>query len=285
VGDAPLFAVVEARLVLREHGGDVVVPWWSFTKTLIAAAVMQLAEAGELDLDAMVEARGFTIRQVLRHEAGLPDYGGLPAYHRAVAAGDAPWTTADLLTQVGPDLFQPGEGWAYSNIGYLWLRQLVEGLRGPDALSKLVLRPLALTRTRLALTPEDLEGVRMGATRGYHPGWVYHGLLVGPVREAALGLQRLAAGDLLSSESLAAMRAARPLPQFNRPPWRQAAYGAGVMTPEMADGVAVYGHTGGGPGSGICVYRHDGTGRTAAIFALDETSLAVEGPAVALLDA
>jgi CubicO group peptidase (beta-lactamase class C family) len=284
MGEAPLFAVVESRLVLREYGGDVVVPWWSFTKTLIATAVMKLAETGEVDLDARIEGRGFTIRQVLRHEAGLPDYGGLPAYHRAVAAGDAPWTPADLLARAPANLFPPGQGWAYSNIGYLWLREWLEDARGPEALANLVLRPLGLSRTRLALTPEDLDGVRMGAASGYHPGWVYHGLLVGPVREAALGLDRLANGDLLSEDSLAAMRAARPLPQFNRPPWRQAAYGLGMMTPETAGGVQVYGHTGGGPGSGIAVYRHDGSGRTAVVFALDEASTAVEGPAAEFLE-
>jgi CubicO group peptidase (beta-lactamase class C family) len=284
VGEAPLFAVVEGRLVLREYGGDVVVPWWSFTKTLIAAAVMRLAEAGELDLDATEEGRRFTIRQVLRHEAGLPDYGGLPAYHRAVAAGDAPWTTEALLAQAGANLFPPGQGWAYSNIGYLWLRERLEALRGRDALLDLVLRPLGLARARLALTPQDLDGVRMGAARGYHPGWVYHGLLVGPVREAALALARLASGDLLSPQSLAAMRTARPLPQFNRPPWRHAAYGLGMMTPQTADGVQVYGHTGGGPGSGIAVYRHDGSGRTVAVFALDEAPAAVEHPAAGFLE-
>jgi CubicO group peptidase (beta-lactamase class C family) len=283
--EALLFTRVEGGKVVREHGGEVVVPWWSFTKTLIAAAVMRLAEAGEVELDAVVEGQGFTIRQVLRHEAGLPDYGGLPAYHRAVAAGDPPWPAADLLERVGPATFPPGRGWAYSNVGYLWLRELIERRRGPDALAELVLRPLGMDAARLALRPADLAGVRMGAAAGYDPGWVYHGLVVGPVREAALGLDRLAGGGLLSAESLSAMRRPTPLPQANRPPWRLAAYGAGMMTPETPDGVAAYGHTGGGPGSGIAVYRRDDPGRTVAAFALDEAAIAVEGPAVAMLEA
>ena len=33
----------------------------------------------------------------------------------------------------------------------------------------------------------------MGSAEGYHPGWVYHGLLVGPVEDAALLLDRLLA--------------------------------------------------------------------------------------------
>lgn len=281
--DSHLFALVEGDEVVRENGGDVVVPWWSFTKTLIAVAVMRLVEAGEIDLDAEVDGRGFTIRQILRHEAGLPDYGGLAAYHRAVAAGETPWSGAEIMERVGPPLFPPGRGWAYSNIGYLWLRGLIERRRGPDAIADLALRPLGLARARLTLAPEDLDGVRMGAASGYHPGWVYHGLVVGPVREAALGLDRLASGDLLSAGSLAAMREARSLPQFKRPPWKLAGYGLGMMAPQMANGVAVYGHTGGGPGSCVAVYRGDKVGRTVAVFALAEDSLAVEGPAVAML--
>jgi CubicO group peptidase (beta-lactamase class C family) len=282
-GDA-LFVVVENRVVVREHGGDVVVPWWSFAKTLIAAAVMRLAEAGEIDLDAAVEGRDFTIRQVLRHEAGLPDYGGLADYFAAVAAGETPWPVDDLLAKVGPPVAAAGTGWAYSNIGYLWLRDLLERRRGPGALTELILRPLGMTRARLTFIPGDLEGVSMGAAGPYHPGWVYHGLVVGPLREAALGLDRLATSGLLSTESLAAMRAPTPLPQFNRPPWRLSAYGAGTMTPEMTDGGVAYGHTGAGPGSGIAVYRREATGRTVAVFALDEASIAVEGPAAAKLE-
>lgn len=283
-GGEPLFARIEDGNVVREHGGDVVVPWWSFTKTLIAAALMRLAEAGEVELDTVVDGQGFTIRQVLRHEAGLPDYGGLPAYHRAVAAGDPPWTVTDLMERVGPSIFAPGQGWAYSNIGYLWLRRLIERRRGPGALAELVLRPLGLSQARLALTPQDLDEVRMGAAARYDPGWVYHGLVVGPLREAAVALERLSGEGLLTRESQAAMRQARPLPQFARPPWRMAAYGLGMMAPITAQGAAVFGHTGGGPGSGLAVYRRDPSDRTVAVFALAEDSFAVENPAAAMLD-
>lgn len=278
-----LCALVAGGKVVREHGGDVVVPWWSFTKTLIAAAVMRMATAGEIELDAEIEGRGFTIRQVLRHEAGLPDYGGMAIYHRAVAAGEAPWSSLEIVDRAGAPTFPPGRGWAYSNIGYLWLRELVEQRHGPNAIAELVLGPLGLTQARLARTPGDLDGVRMGQATGYRPGWVYHGLVVGPVREAALALDRL--GGLLGEAGLTAMREATPLPQFNRPPWRLAAYGLGLMTPQLADGSTVYGHTGGGPGSGIAVYRHGGSGRTAAVFALDEASAAVEGPVAEMLQA
>ena len=68
------------------------------------------------------------IERVLRHEAGLKDYGPLPAYHQAVAAGDTPWPAAELRRRAGADThaFPPGQGWAYSNIGYLEARQRIE---------------------------------------------------------------------------------------------------------------------------------------------------------------
>lgn len=282
-GAGVLFALVEDGEVTREHVGDAVVPWWSFTKTLIATGVMRLVELGEIDLDETVADRGFTIRQALRHEAGLADYGTAPDYFRAVAAGDPAWPVDKLLERVGPPIFEPGRGWAYSNIGYLWLRELLEQRHGPDALAELVLAPLGAVRARLARTPDDLDGVMMGSATGYDPAWVYHGLVVGPAREAALTLDRLAAGRLVSPTSLAEMRVSRSLPRAVRPPWRTASYGLGVMTPELGDGTPVFGHTGGGPGSGIAVYRSDRWGRTVATFALDEASMAVEGPAAALL--
>ncbi len=49
----------------------------------------------------------------------------------------------------------------------------------------------------MALEPADLKAALMGSARTYHPGWVYHGLLVGPVEEAARLLDRLMTGDLL----------------------------------------------------------------------------------------
>ncbi|HEX5380605.1 MAG TPA: serine hydrolase domain-containing protein [Phenylobacterium sp.] len=284
----PLFALIADGVMERENGGEVVVPWWSFTKTLIAAAVLRLADLGEVELDDVVEDRRFTIRQVLRHEAGLADYGGLAAYHEAVASGATPWPVDEMLARTAADrlAFPPGRGWAYSNIGYFWLRQRVEQGRGDFAvaLKELVLAPLGLSQARVAVTPGDLEGVRMGASTGYHPGWVYHGLVVGPLREAAEALDRLMDGDLLSAQSLTAMHQATPLPQFARPPWALPAYGLGLMIPRTQSGVTVHGHTGGGPGSVVAVYRDGAARRSVAVFASGDDAAAVEGPAAVLLE-
>ena len=54
-------------------------PWWSFTKTVLAAAALALVADGRLSLDAPVRGRSFTLRHLLQHRAGLPEYGQLAA--------------------------------------------------------------------------------------------------------------------------------------------------------------------------------------------------------------
>ncbi len=181
------FAIIEAGVLTEAHGIDQPVPWWSFTKTILASAALVLVRDGRLTLDCPVRDRPFTLRQLLQHQSGLVDYGGLAAYHEAVARGDEPWPVSELLrrTDARRLRYEPGQGWGYSNIGYLMVRELIEETAGEDsaAISRLVLRPLDINGARIARTPADLAGVAMGSASSYHPGWVYHGLVVGPLRE------------------------------------------------------------------------------------------------------
>jgi len=103
-------------------------PWWSFTKTVLAAAALVLVADGRLSLDALVHGRPFTLRHLLQHRAGLPEYGWLTAYNEAVANCETPWTRGELLRRVQADklVFEPGQGWAYSNVGYMLVRELIE---------------------------------------------------------------------------------------------------------------------------------------------------------------
>ncbi|NGO54058.1 serine hydrolase domain-containing protein [Mesorhizobium camelthorni] len=101
-------------------GVSVPLPWWSFTKTALAIALLRLSERGRVSLDEVVEGKPYTPVQLLRHEAGLPDYASLPRYHADVEARRSPWSVEDLLNAVESDRmrYEPGHGWAYSNIGY-----------------------------------------------------------------------------------------------------------------------------------------------------------------------
>src|SRR6516165_2846276 len=96
------------------------VPWWSFTKTALATAALQLVARGQCRLDARIDGRPYTLRQLLHHRAGVPNYGNLACYHEAVRRGEKPWTVGQMLERVGADRldFDPGKGWRYSNVGY-----------------------------------------------------------------------------------------------------------------------------------------------------------------------
>jgi CubicO group peptidase (beta-lactamase class C family) len=278
---------------ILQADGDAPLPWWSFTKTVIATAALRLVSQGRLDLDAPVHGRAFSLRQLLRHRAGLPDYGGLPAYHEAVAAGEPPWTPEDLLQRVRADtpIYPPGQGWLYSNVGYWFARRLIEDTTGEPlerALRHLVLDPAGVSGVALAREPEDLERTAWGNADAYHPGWVYHGLLTGPAGAAALLLYRLLAGTLLPAPLLAAMLARHPVggPVPGRP-WRSAAHGLGLMIGDGEPDGRYAGHTGSGPGSTCAVYRRvdapgDRPWPAAAAFARAGHEAVVERRAMAL---
>ena len=132
-------------------------PYWSFTKTVIAICALKLSEAGVVDLDACLDGQPFTLRQLLNHTAGLADYGALADYHRDVAADEEPWPREKLLAALlprGPQ-FAPGEGWSYSNVGYMIAREQIEaasGLSFQHIVNDLVCRPLGLCSIKLATT-------------------------------------------------------------------------------------------------------------------------------------
>jgi CubicO group peptidase (beta-lactamase class C family) len=273
-----------------EHGGECIVPWWSFTKTVIAAAALTLVQDGWLRLDDTIDGQPYTLRQLLQHRAGLADYGTLPEYHAAVTRGDQPWSVPELLDRARSThlLYGPGMGWRYSNIGYLLVRQLIERQTdtGLDAaLRRLVLDSVGVDDVRLASIPSDLAGVTMGEASSYHPGWVYNGLLVGPVRSAALLLDRLLVTGLLAAELQRQMLEPHIVggPMEARP-WKTPGYGLGMMCGESEGGRHFAGHTGGGPGSVIAVYRRlaSGTSGSAAAFLAGGTPGQVERAAFGL---
>jgi D-alanyl-D-alanine carboxypeptidase len=227
------------------------VPWWSITKTVLAAATLRLVDQGALELDELFGEWPFTIRQLLQHTSGLNTYGGA-VYQQAVANGDTPWSVDELLQRRNAKclLFRPGEGWAYSNIGYMFVRQLIEhttGAKLDSALRRLVFGPMQIENTRLAETPRDMTEILWGNPKNYDPRWVYHGLLIGPPTDAVEFLRRLLANDFLSKASRSAMQAIHRLggPLPNRP-WLETGYGLGLMIGVMRGAGCAIGHSGAG---------------------------------------
>ncbi len=238
----------------RRVRGDAACPMpvFSVTKMFVAVTALRLAEQGILDLDSAasrwepgVPDRA-TIRDLLRHTAGLPDYATASPYLAAVADRPGrPWTPREILaTALAGDRASPGR-FRYSNVGYWILGQILESASGASLASLLqteVFGVCQLTATRYPDPGGDPGG---GLTRsGYDTLWAGPaGAAWSTAVDLDLFLRSLFGGALLTSESLAQMTTAVPVEAGA--PWRRPGYGLGLMIdPEL--GVA--GHGGGGPG-------------------------------------
>jgi CubicO group peptidase (beta-lactamase class C family) len=221
----------------------------------------------------------------------LADYSELADYHTAVALNETPWPADEMLQRLDASRlrYAPGEGWRYSNVGYLWVARIIERITDlslEQALTQRVFAPLGLAPAHLAKNRSDLNGANMGSASTYDPGWVYHGLLVGPLDQAALCLDRLLSGDFLTQRLLQDMQAARALggPIAGRP-WTSPGYALGLMQGAVSSGLVLSGHTGAGPGSTIAVYRsvHAGIAASCAVFHEGSDEGVVEAEAVKYL--
>ena len=236
-------------------------PYWSFTKTVIAISALRLVEEGRIGLDAPLAGYDFSLRQLLNHRAGLPDYHSLPDYNRAVAADDDPWPADHLLaaTLAQGRLFAPGQGWSYSNIGYMLAHDLVAERAGApfaQIVKAMVCDVIGLDSIELATTRQDFARVHWPGARHYHPGWVYHGCLTGSAADAARLLHGLMTGRLLRAETLGQMMTPHPLGgAIAGRPWTECGYGLGLMIGRWGPSGRAIGHSGGGPFSVNAIYH------------------------------
>jgi len=255
---------------------------YSFTKTLMAAALLRFAAAERLGLDDTLDrwlprhpvAAKITLRDVLAHISGLPDYGGLAEYHAVVRSSSPPWSSDEFLSRTHADrlLFEPRTSWTYSNIGYMLLRDVLTRVGGGDmetVLQRDIFHPLGVKTASVPLTKADLSGFAFGPSRylagggdpvvvanNYDPGWIAHGVVGSSAIDAARMLRGIME-TLLPPSSLEEMM--KPVTRFASVgpgrPWRRPAYGLGLsMDLDEALG-PIYGHTGGGPGCSPAVFH------------------------------
>ncbi|HYI15656.1 MAG TPA: serine hydrolase domain-containing protein, partial [Thermomicrobiales bacterium] len=247
---------------------------YSITKTLLAAMTLQLVAFGEIGLDRAVQEylpdypleTPVTVRQVLGHTAGLPDYGGMPEYAAAVrATPEVAWSSEEFLERtLGRGLqFAPDEGWAYSNIGYLTIRMLVERvteLTLRELVARQIVTPLGLVATTVAETLDDTamltpgfsgwidpDGPAVDSSRRYHPGWVSHGVVISTGPELARIIDAVFDGRLVPPALLPDMLRPTRVP-MDHPLFAEPSYGLGVMLDPGSPYGVIAGHGGGGPG-------------------------------------
>jgi CubicO group peptidase (beta-lactamase class C family) len=139
----------------------------SITKTITAALVWQMAEKGELDVDSYVDslsgvpdwpAGTYTVRQLLEHRTGFPDYHD--------TAGYAPDDQPPIERAITSSLFapQPG-GQFYSSTNYLVLGRYLEDLTGEELDSLIrtrLLQPYGID-ARFSRAPSTIEAPGGGA--------------------------------------------------------------------------------------------------------------------------
>ena len=247
-------------------------PIWSISKTFLAVVVLRLAQRKVLALEDRVEcwlpelqlARSVTLRQLLNHTSGLPDYGALPLYAQAIRERNDPWSFSQFIEHTCTNEFVngPGQGWRYSNIGYMVLCKIIEVAAGQslaEVIRSEITGPLQLTQTTVVQTPEDFRaltagysrflnpsGVPMDIREWYHPGWVAHGFLASPAGDVSRFLHSLFAGELIDAGHLTQMLQLVPVP--GNSPIEQVGYGLGIAGKTDPTFGPCFGHEGSGPG-------------------------------------
>ncbi len=249
-------------------------PIYSITKSFTAVCVLRLAQAGLLDVDGPVKRwldevpvpATLSISQLLRHTGGLPDYGGLAAYHESVRrTPSTPWTDEQFLSRTMTNglLFQPGMGWSYSNVGYLLLRRIIERAGGSgfrDCIDQHIVSRLNLRDTFVAESIDDWKvcvpgfGQEVAPDKrvvdiraNYHPGWCAPGVAVSTVEDVTEFYDALFRGELLDAKELELMLRLVRVPG-SHPPVVTPSSGMGILADPDGPFGPSYGHGGRGPG-------------------------------------
>jgi D-alanyl-D-alanine carboxypeptidase len=154
-------AAAPVQIRLMRAGEPQLWRWASVTKQVVATLIMQEVGKGTIDLDKPVStylstfkgpnATKVTVRQLLRHQSGLPNpddskpgKDGVPAYY----------AKADKVLQnpltgycAGPIKGDPGGNWSYNNCDYIVAGALLEAVtktRWQMLVAERITKPLGL---------------------------------------------------------------------------------------------------------------------------------------------
>lgn len=282
-------ADVEAKVPMADHPRMLAA---STGKSFVGALCIALALEGRLSLDDPVSRwlgkydwfkrvpnhESMTLRHLLTHSAGLPDHVHMEAFQKTFArewrASANPFPPKRLVGFIldKPALFPAGQGWAYTDTGYILAGMITEEVTGHtyyDEIRKRFLDPLRLRDTSPA-NRRDLDRLAAGYMRPdnpfglpaktldknnhlhWHPGveWTGGGL-VSSSRDLAHWGAALYTGKAMPGDYL---------PELFRsveidPKVPDVRYGAGVAIHTSDRFGPVYGHAGWIPGY-ISSFRH-----------------------------
>ena len=130
---------------------------YSLSKPFCAIGLLKLMERGLVDIDVhpsryVPEAVGFndrvTIRHLLHHISGLPDFEQIKPFVAAYAPGYARFTRAYLKRLAEyPSYFPPGTNALYSNVNFVLCALIIENVTGQcysDYMQREIFAPLGM---------------------------------------------------------------------------------------------------------------------------------------------
>ena len=259
----------------------------SASKTFVAVVVMQMVQEGKVGLDEPIETylpgliKGegidgskITVRQLLQHTSGLPEYTDTYLSSKAAETENMQHYVPprDLLdTALGkPAAFEPGTQWKYTNTNYIVLGMLVERVsQRPvgEQIDQRIIKKLGLSHTYLPGNGEKkLHGPH---PQGYHLNaegkledmtdldtslaWAAGGMVSTP-SELNTFFQAVLDGRLLTQSSIDEMRNGAVDASSHLGPGT--VYGLGLIGTSLTCGGTAWGHHG-----SIAGYEtHDGVG-------------------------
>ncbi|MET3288395.1 UNVERIFIED_CONTAM: CubicO group peptidase (beta-lactamase class C family) [Brevibacillus sp. OAP136] len=258
----------------------------SVSKPITALGMVKLVEQGKASYDELIGRwlpdfpyKGITIRNLLNHTSGLPDYMELFSSHWDRAKIATNQDVLDMLIAHQPPVdFEPNERWLYSNTGYVLLAILIEKIAGKSFASYLkeeLFEPLGMHHTQVynrRYEKEQIENYAYGyvydlySDRYELPDFVADTDFVvyldgiqgdGTVNSSLSDLlkldQALYTDQLVNGETLKEMFA--PVRLNNGETFD---YGFGWLLEENEDKGRIIGHTGGWPGySTLLNHYHD----------------------------
>lgn len=274
------FANLEHQVKMRpDHVHELA----SVSKQFTAVSILQLADAGKLKLDDSIERffdgapevwKKVTIRHLLSHTAGLPDY--------LTALGNPALEVSDerLVRSISdkPLEFEPGTRWAYSNSGYMLLGLIVakaSGLSFGDYMRKNLFEPAgmktAVWNDSRALVPNRADGYSLRGGQIVREPFTSSSLSkTGDGQMMASALDLLAWAKALDEGKLLKPATAILMNTIAEPSKRTengttSGYGFGVMLWKEGEKL-VQGHGGGWMGTRTQLIRYVGEGKTLVIL-------------------
>jgi D-alanyl-D-alanine carboxypeptidase len=250
----------------------------SITKEFTATVVLQLVGEGDIGLQDSVGkwlpgvvpgGHQITVRELLNMTSGLANYCAVPETSTLCDPPPADmsrrWTQRQLVDiGVGaPRTFDPGQGWAYTNTGYVLLGMIVQRATGDSLgteLRRRIFRPLGLKHTRYAPTrlsiPKPFTHGYDVLSAGSWPADVTRtsptvawsaGAIVSRPGDIERFERALLGGRLLPSGLLSQMKAATPGSLRGAPPYYplgSGTYGLGLIHYTWSRACGTWGHTG-----------------------------------------